>query len=62
MNGNRLSELQGRFHGRIPVPYFSITVSPIIKKGLDIACYMWYITYVGYAYEYSFINPLRSMG
>ena len=33
-----------------------------IKKGLDSASFMWYITYVGYAYEYININPIESMG
>jgi len=57
-----LSDIQGSFYFRITVSCFSISVSPIIKKGLDIAPFMWYITYVGYAYEYININPIESMG
>ena len=57
-----LSDIQGSFYFRITVSYFSVSVSPIIKKGLDIASFMWYITYVGYAYEYIFINPMISKG
>ena len=46
----------------VQVSCFSISVSPIIKKGLDSAPFMWYITYVGYAYEYININSIESVG
>jgi hypothetical protein len=57
-----LFDIQRSFYFRVQVSCFSLSVSPIIKKGLDITPFMCYITYVGYAYEYIFINPLRSMG
>ena len=57
-----LSDISEELLRGVQVSCFSISVSPIIKKGLDIAPFMWYITYVGYAYEYILINPIESMG
>jgi len=56
-----ISEKLLREPGQAPED-IAVSVSLIIKKGLDSASFMWYITYVGYAYEYININPIESMG
>jgi hypothetical protein len=56
-----ISEKLLREPGQAPED-IAVSVSHIIKKGLDSASFMWYITYVGYAYEYININPIESMG